>query len=620
MVNGVYLRQTGLAADPGGLSFWTTQIAAGNTSLAALQAALANSPAVGTAMNTLWLNEVGSPIDSASKTYFVGQFAGGNYGIADLQAWLATTSAAVTAVTNLFQQNLGRPPSASELAATQANLASGFTTLAALRTAAAYLAEARNAMTATYNAALGRNPTEAELQGGSANLASGFSTQASLKFNAAYSAEAQDDITATYNAALGRNPTATDLANASANLASGATTQQSLRMTAAYSTEAQNDITATYRATLERNPSAAELAGGSANLASGATTQQSLKLTAADSQEALNVLEVNSNTVLGQGLSVNDIINDRFSLENGSSTQQSIRASLAESPAALNNLNNVFTSFVGLVPDPGAISVAQNDLAQGASIAQATNDLLASDSFQESLQFGLEQTLQDTLPINEVAAENYVVQQDVIDLAPITWQSVASTVGSSIINFLESLNPIGTAEAATTSPQTQQINLVAAAVSLTDPRVVAFLHTITQTEGADYNILYGGRSFPDNGSYPGMTSGAYQIIPSTYAQEKGRLGLSDFSHYTQDLMGADLLVQRGITDLLYNNDLQGATAKAALIWSSFPVGSGPNDQYSFYNYSYTKANIDRGVAGLPQPSKSYDTISQTYQNFLSLHR
>lgn len=128
----------------------------------------------------------------------------------------------------------------------------------------------------------------------------------------------------------------------------------------------------------------------------------------------------------------------------------------------------------------------------------------------------------------------------------------------------------------------QQANLNAAQSYLANPYVKAFLILIGQTEGANYNTLYGGGAFSSYASFPGSgantASGKYQILRGTYNQLSQELGLTDFSPQTQDLMAVQRIIDQGTTTgqnligALTSGNLATALPVAAGIWSSLPVG------------------------------------------------
>lgn len=123
---------------------------------------------------------------------------------------------------------------------------------------------------------------------------------------------------------------------------------------------------------------------------------------------------------------------------------------------------------------------------------------------------------------------------------------------------------------------------------LKNPNVKAFLDTIAQAEGGDYDFKYGavkGRkndkwritdySLPPQKGSDGRTtsSGRYQINLSNWTENgKGKMGLVEFSPETQDLIAVEGLRQIGAIDAVVSGDMTIAIGKAAKTWNSLPLG------------------------------------------------
>lgn len=123
------------------------------------------------------------------------------------------------------------------------------------------------------------------------------------------------------------------------------------------------------------------------------------------------------------------------------------------------------------------------------------------------------------------------------------------------------------------------------------------LDTISRAEGANYDTLYGGKTFDDYTQYPEGTNaaGRYQIQPTTYADLSDRTGLTDFSPHTQDLMAAELLQEKGAMAPLLAGDFDTAIFHAARAWASLLQGPGLPGYYSGSPFN--------------QPFKSYGFVS-----------
>ena len=94
---------------------------------------------------------------------------------------------------------------------------------------------------------------------------------------------------------------------------------------------------------------------------------------------------------------------------------------------------------------------------------------------------------------------------------------------------------------------------------LSHPNVAAFLKAIAAAEGGGYDFKYGalrGREndrwrFSDMSTHPGpgidgksTAAGMYQITRPTWRHHGAKLGLTDFSPRTQDLIAVEILRDR----------------------------------------------------------------------------
>lgn len=124
---------------------------------------------------------------------------------------------------------------------------------------------------------------------------------------------------------------------------------------------------------------------------------------------------------------------------------------------------------------------------------------------------------------------------------------------------------------------------------LRNPSVQAFLSTVAQAEGATYNTRYGGGTFSDNSHFPTYhdahtPSGRYQITADTYRRLSAKLGLTDLSPHTQDLMAAQLLVERCAMGPLLSGNLDAALSGASVEWASLPKGPNSSNCYPHQRY------------------------------------
>jgi muramidase (phage lysozyme) len=113
---------------------------------------------------------------------------------------------------------------------------------------------------------------------------------------------------------------------------------------------------------------------------------------------------------------------------------------------------------------------------------------------------------------------------------------------------------------------------------LADPNVSAFLRAIAQAEGGGYDFKYGAVKgkrndpwrFSDFSTHPGpgfggvtTAAGMYQITIATWHQHGGRMGLSDFSPKTQDLIAVELLRSINVIDKIKSGDIASADGTCA---------------------------------------------------------
>jgi muramidase (phage lysozyme) len=131
-------------------------------------------------------------------------------------------------------------------------------------------------------------------------------------------------------------------------------------------------------------------------------------------------------------------------------------------------------------------------------------------------------------------------------------------------------------------------------VYLADPNVAAYLKAIAASEGGGYDFKYGavkGKKndpwrFTDTSTHPGAgfggrttAAGMYQITVDTWRQFGGKMGLTDFTPNTQDLIAVDMLRTIGVIDKIKVGDVAGAMPKAALKWAALPEGPGLANHY-----------------------------------------
>ncbi len=137
-------------------------------------------------------------------------------------------------------------------------------------------------------------------------------------------------------------------------------------------------------------------------------------------------------------------------------------------------------------------------------------------------------------------------------------------------------NPIDDLQAAITNASSS----VTVAQDQATANTNAFLSMIGYSEGADYNVLYGGSTFSDfsthpnqaitAGNYTSTAAGKYQILYKTWLYLSQKLGLTDFSPATQDAMCIELITEKGALADVQNGNFSSAVAKCAKTWASLP--------------------------------------------------
>lgn len=144
---------------------------------------------------------------------------------------------------------------------------------------------------------------------------------------------------------------------------------------------------------------------------------------------------------------------------------------------------------------------------------------------------------------------------------------------------------------------------------LRDSNVKAFIGAIAAAEGGDYDLKFGGVKgrkndkwqFSDYSTHPGVgadgkttAAGMYQINKSTWKEMGARMGLSDFSPETQDLLAVEILRSSHVIDSIAEGDVDGALKAASRRWAALPQGPAQTGRYD-------------------QPYMKYDEFVATYK-------
>ena len=117
--------------------------------------------------------------------------------------------------------------------------------------------------------------------------------------------------------------------------------------------------------------------------------------------------------------------------------------------------------------------------------------------------------------------------------------------------------------------------------ALDNPNLIAFLSTIAYSEGADYNVRFGGAKFDSFDDHPriiydahGLKSdaaGRYQIMSYTWDYMVKKLGLTGgFIPKNQDIVAMYLISGRNALNDVCNGQFTTAIQKCCLEWASFP--------------------------------------------------
>lgn len=148
--------------------------------------------------------------------------------------------------------------------------------------------------------------------------------------------------------------------------------------------------------------------------------------------------------------------------------------------------------------------------------------------------------------------------------------------------------------------------------SLKNANVKAFLQAIADAEGGGYDFKYGavkGKKndpwrFTDFSKHPGpgsggktTASGMYQITMDTWKDHgTTRMGLTDFTPETQDLIATDILRSLGVIEKIKLGDIAASMPQASTRWAALPQGPGKANKYP------------------PQPYVTYDHFIEAYKN------
>jgi muramidase (phage lysozyme) len=147
-------------------------------------------------------------------------------------------------------------------------------------------------------------------------------------------------------------------------------------------------------------------------------------------------------------------------------------------------------------------------------------------------------------------------------------------------------------------------------VLLENQNVSAFLKAIAVAEGGGYDFKYGAVKgkrndpwrFTDFSTHPGAgyggrttAAGMYQLTFDTWRQFSEKMGLSDFTPKTQDLIVVEMLRTINVIEKIKIGDIAGAMQPAASKWAALPMGPGMSNRYP------------------PQPLMKFEDFLKNYQ-------
>ena len=145
---------------------------------------------------------------------------------------------------------------------------------------------------------------------------------------------------------------------------------------------------------------------------------------------------------------------------------------------------------------------------------------------------------------------------------------------------------------------------------LANANIAAFLRSIAAAEGGDYDFKYGAVKgkrndpwrFADTSTHPGAghggkttAAGMYQITIATWRQHGGKMGLTDFTPRTQDLIAVEMLRSLGVIEKIKVGEIAGVMPQVARWWAALPMGPGLANRYP------------------PQPYVDYNTFLANYK-------
>lgn len=148
---------------------------------------------------------------------------------------------------------------------------------------------------------------------------------------------------------------------------------------------------------------------------------------------------------------------------------------------------------------------------------------------------------------------------------------------------------------------------------LKNSNVRAFLGAVADAEGGEYDFKYGavkGKKkdpwrFTDFSTHPGpgrggvtTAAGRYQINKITWLDHgERRMGLTDFTHETQDLIAVSMLRGLGVIEQIKAGDIETGVAGASRQWAALPEGRGKTGRHHQPHVSFERFETVYKAAG-----------------------
>jgi muramidase (phage lysozyme) len=120
--------------------------------------------------------------------------------------------------------------------------------------------------------------------------------------------------------------------------------------------------------------------------------------------------------------------------------------------------------------------------------------------------------------------------------------------------------------------------------------IQAFLNLIGKSEGAEYDIMFGGKRFTDFTKHPNIcvpfrqtcstAAGKYQINKPTYNDIAPKIGVTDFTPHSQDNIAVELIKRANAYNDVLNGNIESAINKCSGRWASFPKNNYNQPKHS----------------------------------------